>query len=80
MFVNLGNLEQITLQQSNGNVIQVQQPANTASRNVNEDAFFINDDDDVDANGVDDDTLEEYLDEETDDESDDDNDEDDDDS
>ena len=79
MFVDLGNLQQITLQQTNENVIQAQQPVNTASCNVSEDISFVNDDNDVDANDVDDDTLEEYIDEEIDDEIDDDNDEDDDD-
>ena len=76
LFVDLGNLEQITLQRANENIVQVQQPVNTASCNINEDASFVNDDDDMDVDDVDDDTLKEYLDEETYDENDDDNDDD----
>ena len=56
LFVDLGNLEQITLQWSDRDVIPIFQPVNTASWNLTKDASFLNDNDNdnVDANDEDD--------------------------
>ena len=70
LFVDLGNLQQINFLRNDRDVIPIVQPINTSSRNVIEDAYFLNDDDEVDAYEEDDESIEEYADEETDDETD----------
>ena len=69
LFVDLGNLEQISMQQTDRDVILTIQPVNTAPRNVTEDVSSLNDDD-VDVNDEDDESVEESANEETDEEND----------
>ena len=63
LFVDLGNLEKISMQWTNRDVISTVQLVNTALWNVIYDASFLNNDDDVGANDEDDESIEKSADE-----------------
>ena len=66
MFVDLGNLQQINLLQSDRDVIPIVQLVTTALWHVTKDSSFLNDDDEVEVSEEDDESIEEYADEEND--------------
>ena len=78
LFVDLGNLQQINLLRSNGDIIPIVQPVPTAPRHVTKDSSFLNDDDEVEVSDEDDESIKGYADEEIDAENDIDTEEDDD--
>ena len=61
LFVDLGNLQQINLLRSDGDVIPIVQPISNAPRHVTEDSSFVNNDYEVEVSEEDDESVEEYA-------------------
>ena len=65
LFIDIGNLQQINLLQSNQDTILIVQPVTNASRHITDDSSFLNNDDEVEVSDEDDESIEGYANEET---------------